>query len=130
FFADLPVARRGGGRERVEEAEARWSANMPLAMVDQYRTNLKRLRAIAFDVGRRDQFTHILPTNRAFAAALTRNGMAHPFGEYDGDHNDRAPLRIEANLLPFFSRVLDFGEESQDQSTGQPRRAKPEKGCR
>jgi S-formylglutathione hydrolase FrmB len=113
FFADLPVARRGAGRERVEEAEARWSANMPVVMVDQYRTNLKRLRAIAFDVGRRDQFSHIPPTNRAFSAALKRNGIAHTFEEYDGDHNDKAPLRIEANVLPFFSRVLDFGEESR-----------------
>src|SRR5262249_32339377 len=61
FFADLPVARQDGGHERVAEVEARWSANMPLAMVDQYWTNLQRLRAIAFDVGRRDQFTHIPP---------------------------------------------------------------------
>src|SRR5439155_17700557 len=48
FFADLPVIGRDGGWQRVEEVEARWSANMPLAMVDQYRTNLKRLRGIAF----------------------------------------------------------------------------------
>jgi S-formylglutathione hydrolase FrmB len=114
FFADLPVGRRGGERQRVEEVEARWSANMPLAMVDQYRTKLKRLRAIAFDVGRRDQFTHIPPTNRALAAALKRNGIEHTFEEHDGDHNDHAPLRIETKLLPFFSRVLDFGDGSGD----------------
>jgi hypothetical protein len=103
---------------------------MPVAMVDQYRTNLKRLRALAFDVGRRDQFTHIPPTNRAFSAALKRNGIAHTFEDYDGDHNDKAPLRIEANLLPFFSRVLDFGDESKDQPPARPRRAKPEWRCR
>jgi S-formylglutathione hydrolase FrmB len=114
FFADLPVARSGGEQRRVEEVAARWSANMPLAMVDQYRTNLKRLRGIAFDVGRRDPFIHIPPTNRAFSAALKRNGIAHTFEEYDGDHNDKAPLRIEAKLLPFFSRVLDFGTESRN----------------
>jgi S-formylglutathione hydrolase FrmB len=109
FFADLPVARRDGGFERVAAVEARWSANMPLAMADQYRSNLRRLRGIAFDVGRRDQFTHIPATNRAFAAALKRNGIEHAFEEYDGDHNDRAAHRIEAKLLPFFSRALDFG---------------------
>jgi S-formylglutathione hydrolase FrmB len=130
FFADLPVARRRGKRERVEEAEARWSANMPLAMVDQYHTNLKRLRAIAFDVGRRDQFTHILPTNRAFSEALKRNGITHTFEEHDGDHNDQAPLRIEVSLLPFFSRVLDFGEAAKDHRPGRARRPKPEKRCR
>ena len=109
FFADLPVARRGGGYERVGAVEARWSANMPVAMVDQYRTNLRRLRGLAFDVGKRDQFTHIPPTNRAFSAALRRNGIGHTFEEYDGDHNERVPDRIEEKLLPFFSRVLESG---------------------
>jgi S-formylglutathione hydrolase FrmB len=119
FFVDLPVARRGGEYQRVEAVEARWSANMPLAMVDQYRTNLQRLRGIGFDVGRRDQFSHIPPTNRAFAAALKRNGVKHAFEEYDGDHNDRVPERIEAHLLPFFSRVLEPGETAKEQA---PRR--------
>jgi S-formylglutathione hydrolase FrmB len=114
FFADLPVANRDGKRQRIEQVEARWSANMPLAMVDQYRTNLKRLRAIAFDAGRRDQFTHIPPTNRAFSAALKRNDISHTFEEYDGDHNNKAVLRVETKLLPFFSRVLDFGEKPRD----------------
>jgi S-formylglutathione hydrolase FrmB len=113
FFADLPVVGRDGRFERVAEVEARWSANMPLAMVDQYRSNLRRLRGIAFDVGRRDQFSHIPPTNRAFAAALKRNGIEHHFEEYDGDHNDQAPHRIEARLLPFFSRTLDFGQAAK-----------------
>jgi hypothetical protein len=121
FFADLPVARRGGESQRVEAVEARWSANMPVAMVDQYRTNLRRLRGIAFDVGTRDQFTHIPPTNRAFAAALKRNGIPYSFEEYDGDHNDKAPHRIEAKLLPFFSRVLEFGPGAKEQPQGRER---------
>ncbi len=109
FFAALPVARRGGAYRRVAAVEARWSANMPVAMADQYRANLRRLRAIGFDVGKRDQFTHIPISNRAFAAALRRNGIAHTFEEYDGDHNDRVPARIEAHLLPFLSRALEPG---------------------
>jgi S-formylglutathione hydrolase len=121
LFADLPVVRRDGGPERVAEVEARWSANMPLAMVDQYRTNLRRLRGIAFDVGRRDQFTHIPPTNRAFAAALKRNGVEHTFEEYDGDHNDQAPHRIAEKLLPFFARALDFGEAAKESPPERPR---------
>jgi S-formylglutathione hydrolase len=92
---------------------------MPLAMVDQYRTNLRRLRGIVFDVGRRDQFTHILLTNRAFSAALGRNGIEHSFEEYEGDHNEKVPDRIETRLLPFFSRVLEFGEWSMDRSPRQ-----------
>jgi S-formylglutathione hydrolase FrmB len=108
FFADLPVAGSGRERKRREDACARWSVNMPVAMADQYRANLARLRGIAFDVGSRDQFTHIPLTNRAFAQALRRKGIAHTFEEHDGDHNSRAAERLEGRLLPFFSRVLAF----------------------
>jgi S-formylglutathione hydrolase FrmB len=108
FFVDLPASGQRENRQPAEEAAARWTANMPLYMVDQYRTNLMRLRGIAFDVGKRDQFTHIPPTNRAFARALKRNGIKHTFEEHDGDHNDKAPEQIEKKVLPLFSRVLEF----------------------
>jgi S-formylglutathione hydrolase FrmB len=107
FFADLPVATKGPLRRR-EEVIARWSANMPVAMVDQYRSNLARLRGIGFDVGTRDEFPHIPLGARALAAALRRNGIRHTYEEYEGDHNNRVPHRIEVKLLPFFSRTLAF----------------------
>jgi S-formylglutathione hydrolase FrmB len=108
LFVDFPVAGLGRERKRQEDVCARWSANMPVAMADQYRSSLARLRGIAFDVGSRDEFPHIPLTNRAFDQALKRNGIAHSFEEYDGDHSNRVADRIEANLLPFFSRVLTF----------------------
>ncbi len=106
FFGDYPVTGRGTGRKRDEAACARWSANMPVYMADQYRTNLARLRGIAFDVGKRDPFPHIPLTCRAFSRALERNHIAHTFEQYDGDHNDRVPGRIETKVVPFFSRAL------------------------
>jgi enterochelin esterase-like enzyme len=112
LFVDLPVAGVGRDRKRREDACARWSANMPVAMADQYRSNLARLRGIAFDVGSRDEFPHIPVANREFALALRRNSVAHTFEEYDGDHNSRAAERIESKLLPFFTRALAFGEQS------------------
>ena len=112
LFVEFPVAGLGRDRRRREDVCARWSANMPVAMVDQYRSNLARLRGVAFDVGSRDEFPHIPMTNRQLARALRRNGIAHTFEEYDGDHNSRVAERIEAKLLPFFSRVLAFGERS------------------
>jgi S-formylglutathione hydrolase len=108
LFVDFPVVGLGPDRKRREDVCARWSANMPVAMADQYRSQLARLRGIAFDVGRRDEFPHIPLTNRAFHQALQRNGIAHSFEEYDGTHNDHIPERIVAHLLPFFSRVLTF----------------------
>jgi S-formylglutathione hydrolase FrmB len=112
LLVDFPVTGFGRNRKRREDVCARWSANMPVAMADQYRSNLSRLRGVAFDVGRRDEFTHILLTNRDFAQALRRNGIAHTFEEHDGDHNNRAAERLETRLLPFFSRVLQFGVRS------------------
>jgi S-formylglutathione hydrolase FrmB len=106
FFGSYPVSGRGQQRKREDDAYARWSANLPVNMVDQYRANLARLRGIAFDVGTRDQFSHIPLTNRAFAKALSRNRIPHTFEEYDGDHNERVPERIETKALPFLSRVL------------------------
>ena len=108
LFADLPVTGLGSDRRRVEEVVARWSANMPVAMADQYRSQLSRLSGIAFDVGRKDQFSHIPLTCRAFSAALTRNKLKHTFEEFDGDHNNQAAIRIVTKLLPFLSGVLSF----------------------
>ena len=108
LFVDFPVTGLGRERKRREDVCARWSANMPVAMVDQYRSNLARLRGVAFDVGRRDEFPHILLTNRELSEALRRNGIWHAFEEHDGDHNNRAAERVEGKVLPFFSRVLKF----------------------
>jgi S-formylglutathione hydrolase FrmB len=109
FLADLPVM--GAEMRRDEGAVARWSANMPVAMVDQYRSNLARLRAIAFDAGNRDQFTHIPLTCRQLSEALRRNGIQHRFEEYDGDHNDKVPARLEDKMLPVLSAALtDAGD--------------------
>jgi S-formylglutathione hydrolase FrmB len=112
FFADLPVSGRGAGRQHDPNVVARWSANMPVAMVDEYRSQLARLRGIAFDVGTKDDFSHIPLTCRQLSSALARNGIKHTFEEYDGDHNSQAAIRVGSKLLPFFSRVLDGPAET------------------
>jgi hypothetical protein len=85
---------------------ALWSANMPVAMLDQYRTNLARLRAIAFDVGNQDEFTDIRIGAHDFDTGLTRNGIVHIFEQYQGSHLSRIGERLETRALPFFSRAL------------------------
>ncbi|MGH9959109.1 MAG: alpha/beta hydrolase [Pyrinomonadaceae bacterium] len=108
FFVDFLVDSRNNQRKLSESVYAKWSANMPVAMVDQYRTNLALLRAIAFDVGKQDEFTHIPLTNRELSQALTRNKIKHSFEEYEGDHNNKVPERLVSKLLPFFSQTLEF----------------------
>jgi len=110
FYADLLVEDRGDPRKVPEMRRALWSANMPVAMLNQYRSNLARLRAIAFDVGRQDEHDDVRAGARDFDAGLTRNGIAHQFEEYAGTHLSRIGERLETRALPFFSRALAAGE--------------------
>jgi enterochelin esterase-like enzyme len=99
FFFDLPSQE---GKVRPEVV-ARWVANAPLAMFDQYVPNLKRLRAIAIDVGDKDG---LAASNKELSRMLTEYGIEHSFETYDGDHTNRIAARVETKVLPFFSSHL------------------------
>jgi len=118
FYADLLVEGSGDARRVPAMRRALWSANMPVAMLSQYRSNLARLRAIAFDVGRQDENHDIRAGARDFDAGLTCNGIPHRFEEYEGTHLSGIGERLETRVLPFFSRVLVRGER------GSPPKAK------
>jgi S-formylglutathione hydrolase FrmB len=107
FFVDYPVEGRGRDRKVVEMRRAEWSANMPVAMLGQYRSNLAGLAGIAFDVGLQDESQDIVRGARDFSHALTRNGIHHEFEEYEGAHGNKVSERLETKVLPFFSGVLD-----------------------
>ncbi len=114
LYASFPVEGRDGARKPVPKEEARWSANMPLAMLDRYRSNLSQLGAIAFDVGTEDEFPHIVTGAHALSRALERNRIQHSFEEYEGTHGNRIPERIELRVLPFFSRTLEFATRAMN----------------
>ena len=82
---------------------AKWIANSPLVMVDQYVPALKSMRAIALDVGNQDPF---VGTNTQLAESLTRLGVTQTFEVYDGDHGNRIRERFESQVLRFFSQHL------------------------
>jgi enterochelin esterase-like enzyme len=84
---------------------AKWLANAPLVMVDQYVPILMSYRAIALDVGNADPLG--ADTVR-LDAALTRLRVAHTFEQYEGDHGNRVRERFASKVLPFFSRHLDL----------------------
>ncbi len=101
FFFDLPV--KDG---KVQPAiAAKWVANAPLAIIDQYMGNLKKLHAIAIDVGDKDGLSN---SNKELSRVLTDNGLANTFEIYDGDHTNHIALRVETKVLPFFSNNLTF----------------------
>ncbi|MGH9350747.1 MAG: esterase, partial [Terriglobia bacterium] len=104
FFIDLPT----GDQKEQAMVMAKWTANAPLAMIDQYITSLRRLHAIAFDAGSHDP--QIAASLKVLDQVLTKYGIPHTFEIYDGTHISHIANRIETKTLPFFSKNLSFGE--------------------
>src|SRR5688572_1451447 len=98
-FFDLPT--KDGELQPL--IAAKWIANSPLVMVDQYVPALKSMRAIAIDIGNQDPF---VGTNTQLSEALTRLDVAHTFETYEGDHGNRIRERFESQVLRFFSQQL------------------------
>ncbi len=82
---------------------AQWAANAPNAMLPQYAGALKRLKAMALDVGDKD---FLLQDNKAMKALLDKFGIRHAWTIYDGDHGNRVASRFRAFVLPFFATHL------------------------
>ena len=101
-FFDLPT--KDGQLQPL--IAAKWIANSPLVMVDQYVPALKSMRAIAIDIGDKDPF---VSTSRQLDEALSRLGVPHTLEIYDGDHGNRVRERFEQHVLPFFARHLSTG---------------------
>jgi S-formylglutathione hydrolase len=99
LFFDQPVK---DGQLQPEIA-AKWVANSPLAMLDQYVPNMKKYSAIAMDVGLQDP---LIASNKEFDEALTRLGIPHTFETFEGNHNNHLEDRIEGKVFPFFSKHL------------------------
>jgi S-formylglutathione hydrolase len=106
LFLDLPTQ---DGQLRPDIL-AKWAANAPLAVIDQYIGNLKRLRAIAFDVGVKDG---LAPASRTLDEILTAYKIPHTYETYDGDHINRVAERLETSVFRFFSENLTFERPSK-----------------
>jgi enterochelin esterase-like enzyme len=100
-YSDLPT-KDGQPQPSVV---AKWQANSPLTMIDQYVTNLKKYHAIMGDVGTQDG---LAGQNRHLDQVMTDFGISHVFETYEGDHTNRVPQRFEEKVLPFFSNNLVF----------------------
>ena len=100
FYFDLPA--RDGKMEPA--VVAKWVANAPLAVIDQYATSLKMLR-IGIDVGDKDG---LAASNRELNRVLNSYGNQTAFEIYDGDHTNHIVDRMEKVVLPFFAKHLSF----------------------
>ncbi|GAB3547095.1 alpha/beta hydrolase family protein [Spirosoma fluminis] len=102
FYVDLPT-KDGQPQQMVI---AKWTANAPLATLDQYIGNIKQLHALAFDAGNKD--VSIAANNKVLDSVLNEYKIPHTYEEYEGDHINRIGERIEQKMLPFFTSNLSF----------------------
>jgi S-formylglutathione hydrolase FrmB len=108
LYLDLPT-RNGVVQPTVL---ARWAANAPLAMLDQYVPNLRRYKAIAIDVGDQDGLrTDTMELHRL----LDLNGISNSFEIYNGTHVSAVADRFQNHVLPFFSQSLSFVQPARPQ---------------
>jgi S-formylglutathione hydrolase FrmB len=84
---------------------ARWTANAPLAFIDQYIFNLRRYRGIAIDVGDEDPLRF---DALKLHQILDSYGIHNHFTMYHGTHTSAVAYRFQDHVLPFFSRHLCF----------------------
>jgi enterochelin esterase-like enzyme len=103
LYLDLPI---GANQQAVL---ARWTANAPLAFIDQYIQQLRQYRAIAIDVGDQDGLR--VDTGKLHDV-LTTYAITHDFEIYAGTHTSHVAVRFQEHVVPFFSRTLSFDEAS------------------
>jgi len=101
LYLDLPM--KDGAPQ--PEVLAKWAANAPLAIVDQYIANLKQYHAIALDVGDQDG---LRVDAGKLHDVLDKYGIANSFEIYPGTHTSAVADRFQNHVMPFLSKNLCF----------------------
>jgi S-formylglutathione hydrolase FrmB len=99
LYVDLPIG------DNQQAVLAKWTANSPLAFIDQYISGLRHYRAIAIDVGDQDG---LRVDAGKLHDALDQYGIANTFEIYPGTHTSDVAVRFQEHVMPFFSRTLSF----------------------
>lgn len=99
LYLDLPT--KDG--QSQPDVLAKWTANAPLAFVDQYVWALRQYRSIAMDVGDQDS---LRVDAGKLNDVLDKYGIAHSFEVYPGTHTSKVADRFQNHVMPFFSKNL------------------------
>lgn len=99
LYLDLPT------KDGVSQPDviAKWTANAPLAFIDQYIDNLREYHAISLDVGDQDGLRFDMVK---LHEVLDKYGIANSFEIYHGTHTSAVADRFQNHVLPFFSTNL------------------------
>lgn len=84
---------------------AKWTANSPLAFIDQYIDNLREYHGISIDVGDQDGLR--VDTGKLHDV-LDKYGIANGFEIYHGTHTSAVADRFQNHVMPFFNQNLCF----------------------
>jgi enterochelin esterase-like enzyme len=106
LYLDLPT-KEGAPQPEVL---AKWTANAPLAFMDQYIGSLRRYRAISLDVGDQDG---LRVDTAKLHEALDQYGIANNLEVYSGTHTSKVADRFQNHVMPFFSQNLCFQASCQ-----------------
>jgi S-formylglutathione hydrolase FrmB len=101
LYLDLPT--KDG--QPQPDVLAKWTANAPLAFIDQYVDNLREYRGISMDVGAQDG---LRVDTAKLHDVLDKYGVANNFEVYEGTHTSKVADRIQNHVIPFFSQNLCF----------------------
>jgi len=104
LYVDLPIG------DNQQAVIAKWTANAPLAFIDQYIPGLRQYRAIAIDVGDQDG---LRVDAGKLHDVLDEYGIANTFDIYPGTHTSDVAVRFQEHVMPFFSRTLSFEPAKQ-----------------
>ncbi len=101
LYLDLPT------KDGVAQPDvlAKWTANAPLAFVDQYIGNLRKYRGIFIDVGDQDG---LRVDAGKLHEVLDNYGVANSFEVYQGTHTSKVADRFQDHVMPFFGKNLCF----------------------
>jgi hypothetical protein len=112
FFCDFMVERENGQlKVNLENTKKLKKGFLLDQMLDEYATNLRTLRGIAFDWARYDSNQDHVYSNQSFTRKLDDLGVEQEAEEYNGDpwnKNWTENGRFYTRLLPFFNRHLVF----------------------
>ncbi len=99
LYLDLPT--KNG--EPQPDVLAKWTANAPLAFIDQYIDQLRRYHGISLDVGDQDG---LRVDTAKLHDVLDTYGIANSFEIYSGTHTSKVADRFQNHVMPFFSQNL------------------------
>jgi enterochelin esterase-like enzyme len=104
LYLDKPFTIMGSKLIPNKEAYNKWFEKDAVQMAENYKDNLRKLKAIKFDSGNEDDSKFIVQNNRLLSKKLKALKIPHKFEEYTGDHNNKLwglRGRIYNDLLPF-----------------------------